>query len=129
MGYKSTCILLLLIATVTAYTDITMTNCPAQFEINKFNTTNDTTVASLGSLIYGGFTSQSDKDQVQEIVVKGDMSALSSYISKMMSPYIIFASIFFALYILTVLCCLFDRSCPPCESIRRDPDSNPYSSK
>ena len=34
MGYKSTCILLLLIATVTAYTDITMTNCPAQFEIN-----------------------------------------------------------------------------------------------
>ncbi len=129
MGYKSTCVLLLLIAIVTPYTDITMTNCPAQFEINKFNTTNDTTVASIGSLIYGGFTSQGDKDQVQEIVVKGDMNSLSTYIQKMMSPYIIFAVILFVLYILAVICCLFDRSCPPCESIRRDPDNNPYSSK
>ena len=129
MNYKSTCILLLLITLAYAFTDITMTNCPAQFEISKFNTTNDTTVATLGTLIYGGFTSQSDKDQVEEIVVKGDMNALSIYISKMISPYIIFAAIFFAFYIVTVLCCLFDRSCPPCDSLRRDPDSNPYSSR
>lgn len=129
MSYKSRCIVLTLIAIATAYTDITMKNCPAQFDISKFNITTDTTVTTMGALIYGSFTSQSDQDQVQEIVVKGDMNALSTYISKMMSPYILFASIFFAFYILSVVCCLFDRSCPPCDSLRRDTDSDPYSTK
>ena len=36
---------------------------------------------------------------------------------------------FFAFYILVVLGCLFDRSCPPCEILRRNPDAEPYSKK
>lgn len=129
MSYKSIWTLLTILAIANTYTDITMKNCPAQFDIDQYNTTTDTTVASMGAFIYAGFSSPSDQAQVQEIVVKGDMNALNSYINTMMSPYIIFASIFLAFYIVTVLCCLFDQSCPPCDSIRRDTDSDPYSHK
>lgn len=44
----------------------------------------------------------------------------------MMVPYIIFAVLYFCFYLFTVSCCLFDRSCPPCDSLRRDIDHNPY---
>ena len=46
-----------------------------------------------------------------------------------MVPYIIMAVIYGVFYIFTVICCLFDRSCPPSECIRRDVDINPYSKK
>lgn len=46
-----------------------------------------------------------------------------------MAPYIIFGVVFILFYLGTVLCCLFDRSCPPCESIRRNLDEEPYSIK
>ncbi len=36
--------LLLLIIVANSYSDITMLNCPAQFDINKFNSTADKTV-------------------------------------------------------------------------------------
>lgn len=47
----------------------------------------------------------------------------------MLIPYIIFAVVYFCFYICIVLCCLFDRSCPPCECIRRDIDNDPYSKR
>ena len=129
MNYKSACVLLTLLTITTTYSDITMLNCPAQFDIAAYNVSSDTTVATMGSFVYAGFTSQSNQDKVQEIVAKGDFDALNAYIFKLAIPYIIFAVIFFAFYIFTVLCCLFDRSCPPCDSIRRDIDNNPYSTR
>ena len=68
----------------------------------------------MGAFVYGALSSPSNTQQVQSIVVKGDYSALGSLMSSMLSPYLIFASTFLAFYVLTVLCCLFDRSCPPC---------------
>jgi len=129
MNYKSRWVLLLILTTISAYTDVTMLNCPAQFNITNYNVTTDTTVATMGSFVYGALTSQSNQQKVQDIVVKGDYSELDSYISSMMTPYIIFASLFFSFFIVTALCCLFDQSCPPCESLRRDTDNNPYSKK
>jgi hypothetical protein len=129
MNYKSVCILLSVLTITNTYTDITMLNCPAQFDIATYNISSDNTVATIGSFIYAGFTSKSNQDKVQEIVAKGDMDALDIYIFKLAIPYFIFAVIFFSFYIFTVLCCLFDRSFPPCDSIRRDIDNNPYSNK
>ena len=129
MNYKSAWILLSVLIIANAYTDITMLNCPAQFNIATYNVSSDTTVATMGSFVYAGFTSQSDQNKVQQIVAKGDFNALNAYIFKLAIPYIIFSIIYFSFYICTVLSCLFDRSCPPCDSIRRDIDNNPYSIK
>lgn len=57
MGYKLLFVAWLLLASAVAYTDITMLNCPAQFDIAAYNTTSDSTAASLGSFIYAGFQS------------------------------------------------------------------------
>lgn len=113
MSYKIAFIALLL-TLAAAYTDITMLNCPAQFDLNAFNTTTDTTVASMGSFIYSGFSSESNKQRVEKIVVTGDKNDLEAYSNELMVPYIIFGVIYICLYICIVLCCLFDRSCPPC---------------
>jgi hypothetical protein len=129
MNYRIVSVLCLLYLAATQYTSITTLNCPAQFNITSYNLTSDTTVSTMGSFVYAGFQSPSTQNTVQQIVVNGDYGALNSYISKLMVPYIIFAALFFAFYIFTVTCCLFDRSCPPCESIRRDIDNNPYSQR
>lgn len=47
----------------------------------------------------------------------------------MMIPYIIFCVVYIVVYLGIVICCLFDRSCPPCESIRRNVDEDPYSKR
>lgn len=44
----------------------------------------------------------------------------------MMIPYIIFAVIFFMLFIIILIFCLLDKTCPPCESLRRNLIEKPY---
>jgi hypothetical protein len=129
MNYKTWPVLLCLLASVLAYTSITTANCPAQFNITTANSTTDTTVASLGALVYGAFQSPSSQAKVNSIVVNGDYNALTSYMSEMMVPYIILAVIFIAFYLFIVACCLFDRSCPPCDSLRRNLEQDPYSKR
>ena len=69
MNYKIT-LLLLLIVPILNYTDLTMLNCPAQFNITAYNTTTDSTTSALGPFVYGGFSVS--KDRVVTIVTKGD---------------------------------------------------------
>lgn len=78
MSYTVVALLLLLCPSLCAYTDITMLNCPAQFDIAAYNTTSDTTAASLGPLVYAGF-SGSSQTRVNEIVINGDTQQLDQY--------------------------------------------------
>jgi hypothetical protein len=57
MNYKSAWVLLTILIIANTYTDITMLNCPAQFDITIYNISSDTTVATMGSFVYAGFTS------------------------------------------------------------------------
>ena len=129
MSYKPLLLLWLLLPLLQAYTDITLLNCPAQFDIVKYNSTTDTTVSTMGPLVYAGFSSSASTDRVNQIVITGDQPQLEEYESELMVPYIIMAVVYGVFYIFTIFCCLFDRSCPPSECIRRDLDTNPYSKK
>jgi len=64
MSYTDLILILTLLSTALSYTDITMFNCPAQFNVPAYNTSTDTTVANLGAFIYSGFQSQSSKKRV-----------------------------------------------------------------
>ena len=112
-------LLAVLLCLVYPYTDLTMLNCPAQFSITQFNTTASSTAYTLGNLLYSSFPQQ----PVVDIVTKGDIDALSSQQNQMMLPYILLAVLYLVFYIFTILCCLFDRSCPPSDCLRRDIDS------
>lgn len=129
MIYRSWPLLLCLLVSALTYTNITTANCPSQFNVTTSNTTSDSTVASMGAFVYGAFQSPSSMAKVNSIVINGDYNALSAYISELMTPYIILAVIFVAFYLFTVACCLFDRSCPPCDCLRRNLEEDPYSKR
>lgn len=61
MSYKSGWIVLAILVCAAAYTDVTMINCPAQFNISIYNTTSDATAATMGSLVYGSLSSSASK--------------------------------------------------------------------
>ena len=128
MSYKIF-LLLLALCHVHSYTIITSQNCPAQFNVTLANATTSTTAATLGSFLYSGFQSPSQVARVQSIVIGGRTRDLDRYISELTVPYIIFGVIYLVFYAGIVLCCLFERSCPPCESLRRDLDNDPYSKR
>jgi hypothetical protein len=122
-------LLLLLLSLAYSYTDITMLNCPAQFNVTAYNDTSDSTAASIGAFVYAAFATQANKDRVEAIVVGGNTEELQNYENQMKVPYIILAVLYFCCYICLVLCCLFDRSCPPSECLRRKVEEDPYSKK
>jgi hypothetical protein len=128
MSYKIF-LLLLCLWGVFSYTSITSKNCPAQFDVATANITNSTAAATLGPFLYAGFQNPEAIARVQSIVITGNRRDFGRYVYEMMVPYIIFGSLYVLIYLCIVLCCLFERSCPPCETIRRDLDNDPYSKR
>lgn len=57
MSYKCILIIVTLCGLAMGQTDITMLNCPAQFNVTEYNVTTDNTVEVLGPLVYAGFRS------------------------------------------------------------------------
>ena len=127
MIYLRVAAALVLLGIVAGYTDITLFNCPAQFNVAHYNTTEDSTMADLGSKLYSAFETDEHKQKVRKIVISGNEQELEEYMNELRVPYIIVAAIFGALYLTVVVCCLFERSCPPCETLRRDLEEEPYS--
>ena len=72
-------LLVLLLALGLSYTDLTLLNCPAQFNVTQYNITADTTTTTLGKFLYSSFQTASSKNRVRSIVVSGDTASLSSY--------------------------------------------------
>ena len=129
MSYKILLIAVALLVHCSAYSDLTMLNCPAQFNVTTANKTTSTAASSLGAFLYAGFQSPAAKARVESIVITGNTVELDKYTSEMMIPYIIFCVVYLVVYLGIVICCLFDRSCPPCESVRRNVDEDPYSKR
>jgi len=81
MSYNTLTVLVSLLVSALAYTNITTLNCPSQFNVTLANSTTDTTVANFGAFVYGAFQSASSQARVNSIVVNSDYNGLSSYIS------------------------------------------------
>ena len=63
---------------------------------------------------------------MDSIVIEGKNSELSALIMKLMVPYIAIVSVFFVFFMIVACCTVFEKSCPPCESWRRDFARRPY---
>jgi hypothetical protein len=64
MSYKILLIALLFIGIGQAYSDLTMLNCPAQFDVAASNITTSNAAATLGAFVYAGFQSPSSQARV-----------------------------------------------------------------
>ncbi len=60
-------------------TDITLLNCPSQFNLSKANETQSADVELINSF-YSSFVSASDNDRIENIVLTGDTEDLWAYI-------------------------------------------------
>lgn len=121
-------LILIMIPSIHCSTDITLLNCPSQFNISKANITTAQDV-SLINTFYAGFKSNVDNARIENIVVSGDTDDLWVFIKEKITPYAIYAGVVFGVFLMLLYYCLFDKSFPPCQGLRRNPMQKPYSMK
>lgn len=81
MSYKILLIAVALLVHGLAYSDLTMLNCPAQFNVTSANTTASNAASTLGAFLYSGFQSSASQARVQSIVINGNTADLDKYTS------------------------------------------------
>jgi hypothetical protein len=105
-------------------TDLTRLNCPNDYDVNTANSTkpNDAFV----KFFFSAFDNSQFKSTVDAIVIEGKNDQLTTLITELMVPYIAVLAVFFIFFMIVACCTVFEKSCPPCESWRRDFTRRPY---
>ena len=116
-----------LIGCALATTSLSTNNCPSDFTITAANAS----IAPESGLIrgiYGGVYSDSDKREMEEAFNSGTSSTVSSKLSTLsiLIPFALIAVGFLIMFVIALCCCVFEKSCPPCESWKRDFTIRPY---
>lgn len=94
-------------------TDISLQNCPSQFNLTEANQTTKEDENFVKSF-YLGFSNIADRARIEEIVVTGNKTALKQYINEKIVPYGIYGGIIFLVFLALLYYCVFDKSFPPC---------------
>jgi hypothetical protein len=113
-------IISILLAQVSATTNLTSSNCPVNYNIYSYNQSLYT--ADLATSVYSNVFSAQLQSSITNSIAKGDLnSMLTSFSStSFLLPYILIASIFLLLFLTTLCCCIFEKRCPPCKSCQRN---------
>lgn len=103
-----------------ATTNLTSANCPNNFNVYSYNQSLYT--SGLATSLYSNVFSAEMQASITSFIAKGNLSSMvGSFMSfSFLLPYIIVASVFGLLYLITICCCAFERRCPPCKSWRRN---------
>lgn len=96
--------------------DLSYSKCPASFDLSTANTTNDDSIllSKRGSSLFGSYLTSEGTSRVENIVVTGNSTDLNTYLLVLSIPFILFALLFLVGFCTMIICCTFDRSCPPC---------------
>jgi len=118
----------LLIIGFASSTSLTDNNCPSGFNVASANVTVDSSGQSLVNLIYGSIYSPSDQANIKASIFAGDTNSLMAYTTslRVLIPFIIVAIGFALAFVIALCCCVFEKSCPPCQSWKRDFTRRPY---
>lgn len=118
--------LLLLLGAACCLTSLSSNNCPDDFNINSANSSVST--STLTSFIYENVYSPADKEQMRDAFASGSEEEvrLKLYNLELLLPFILIGVAFLVLYVIAICCCVFEKSCPPCQSWKRDFSTRPY---
>lgn len=107
---------------------MTTNNCPTDFDIATANVTMDTSIKPLVDLIYGGIFSANEQTMIQSAITTGKTGTLMNYATsiQIMLPFVIIGALFAITFISALCCCVFEKQCPPCQSLKRDFTRRPY---
>lgn len=114
--------LILSLSSLVSAGDLSYSKCPASFDLSTANSTNDDSIllSKRGTSLFGGYMNTQSTDRVESIVIKSNATDLTSYLLVLSIPFILYEILFLAGFLTMIACCLFDKSCPPCDSWRRD---------
>jgi hypothetical protein len=128
LGLLNRIAVVLLVIQIAYCTSLTDKNCPSGFTVATANVTVDSSAKSLVNLIYGGIYSSEDQANIKASIFSGDTNSLMSYVTsiRILLPFIAIAIAFGLAFIIALCCCVFEKSCPPCKSWKRDFSRRPY---
>lgn len=109
-------------------TTLSSNNCPATFNITSANVTMSNSLQPLTDFLYGSIYSSSDQAQIQASFQSGNSTAISNSITytPIVATFAVLAVCFAITFIIAICCCIFEKSCPPCKSWKRDFAIRPY---
>jgi hypothetical protein len=113
---------------VCAFTDLTIDNCPTDFDVARYNGSLSRSNQGLAGSLYGSVLNAEVQARVTTAISEGDIGAIQSEFLSLsfLTPYILIIALFWFLFLATICCCLFERRCPPCKSWRRNYVKDPY---
>lgn len=120
-------LLLLLSTSVLSLTTLSTNNCPATFDIATANTTGADLSAAV-DFLYANMYSTSVQAELQAAFNSGDTAKVSETITSLpvLISFAFIAGAFLIMFVIAVCCCIFEKSCPPCKSWKRDFTTRPY---
>ena len=121
-------LLCLAIAAANAVSTLTTANCPDNYDLKATNTSESGYSSAAIKAVYGGIYSASDQAVLQQSFSEGNTGTVYGYATSMsiLLPFILIAVAFGIAFIVAICCCVFEKTCPPCASWKRDFTKNPY---
>jgi hypothetical protein len=118
----------LLLTRALAVTGLTTDHCPDGYDLIAANITDTAFSQATVELVYGGIYSTQDRAILQQSFSQGNTTAVNDYLTDahILTPFIIIAVAFGITYFVALCCCIFEKSCPPCQSWKRDFAAKPY---
>lgn len=79
-------------------------------------------------LMFSNLFSPSEQANIQLMITNGDSNGVVNYAMspKFLVPFIVIAAVFAIMFVIVICCCVFEKSCPPCDSWKRDFSRRPY---
>ena len=120
-------LLVILACPASSQTDLTNNNCPSNFNLTQSNTTTGIGTGALAQFFFSAYMSSSNKNTIETYMVASQSDQISDIATKSyIWPFVAIAIVFGITFIIVVLCVVFEKSCPPCQSWRRDFAKRPY---
>lgn len=108
--------------------DISKLNCPTSFTVATENVTTSAqqSIINIMTPFYNLLRGTGNAHRVEDIIVNGNSADLDPYVFSMSLPFIGVGAAFLITYCIIISCCVFQKSCPPCQSWKRDFGKRPY---
>ena len=107
---------------------LTTNNCPANFDIKTANVTGSSSAQATVDFLYANLYSSADRAALKASFNSGNSTKITKQITTiaMLAPFAVIAAAFAITFIIAICCCVFEKSCPPCKSWKRDFTIRPY---
>lgn len=110
---------------------MTTSNCPLDYDPALRLASEVQEISATSQLVYGSIYSPEASSTLEAAFSSGDSARISSELSSLaiVGPFLAIALVFAVIFLVAVCCCVFEKTCPPCQAWKRDFSKSPYESR